>query len=64
MPTSSRRITRRDCVAAFLGFMAGLVCLSGLVVARHHTRRIEGMLRMLGPVHAAEASPSINGRQL
>jgi hypothetical protein len=64
MPTAMHRITRRDCLAAFLGFMAGLVCLSALVVARRHAHHIEGMLRMLGPVQAAEASPSLNGRQL
>ncbi len=64
MTTATYRITRRDCLAALLGFMAGLVCFSALVVARHHAHRIESMLRILGPVHAADASPSLNGRQL
>lgn len=64
MPTGIHRITRRDCLAAFLGFTAGLVCLSALVVARHHARRIEHVFAMLKPVHASDEPPSLNGRQL
>ena len=64
MPAAIHRITRRDCFAALLGFTAGLVCLSTLVVARHHAHRIERVFAMLKPVHASDAPPSLNGRQL
>jgi hypothetical protein len=64
MATATHQITRRDWLAGLVGFTVGLVCLSALIVARHHAHRIESMLRMLGPVHAADQSPSLNGRQL
>lgn len=57
-------LTRRDCMVALAGFTAGIASCGALVVAKHHARRIEGMLAALDPVHAAYESPSLDGRQL
>lgn len=59
-----RGLSRRDCLVALAGFTAGIASGGALVVARHHARRIEGLLASLDPVHAAYESPSLDGRQL
>lgn len=64
MAAPIHRITAREWLVAMIGFTMGLVCFSGLHVARHHIGRIETIVERFGAVHASYESPSLNGRQL
>ena len=64
MATATHRITRRDWLAAILGFSVGLMSFAVLRVARHHAHRIEGILERFNAVQASYQPPSLDGRQL
>lgn len=64
MVTATHRITRRDCLVAFVAFALGFISFAVLRVAKHHARHIEAMVERFSAVHASYESPSLDGRQL
>jgi len=64
MTSTIYRITRRDCLVAFVAFALGLASFAVLSVSRHHIHRIVQLFERFSAPNPSYESPSLDGRQL